>query len=226
MATSLGWDLVRLFFPRICVGCERGLLQGEHWLCSHCLLDLPVTNYHRWRDNPVYDRLLGRLPVTTAQAFLHFRKESIAQRLLHQLKYNNQPDLGVFLGRVYGEQLYELHEGWDVIIPVPLHATRLRRRTYNQSERFAAGLAAELDIPVLSLLQRSQATETQTRKDRAHRWENMQHVFRVTDANAVRGKKILLVDDVVTTGATLEACGQQLWGAGCVALSIACIAEA
>jgi ComF family protein len=226
-AVAVWQDFVQLFFPRICVGCERPLLRGEHWLCSHCLLDLPATNYHRWLGNPVYERLLGRLPVTSAQAFLHFRKDSIAQRLLHELKYNGQPELGVFLGRVYGERLTsETRERWDAIVPVPLHPTRQRRRTYNQSERFATGLAEQVDAPVAQLLVREQATETQTRKDRAHRWENMQHAFCVADAAAVTGKRILLVDDVITTGATLEACGHKLWAAGCAALSIACIAEA
>lgn len=221
-------DFVHLFFPRPCSGCGRGLLGGEQWLCSFCLRDLPVTNYHDWPDNPLFERLLGRLPLTSAQAFLHFRKDGITQRMLHQLKYQSRPELGEFLGRVYGRQLASRdHHVWDVIVPVPLHRIRQRRRAYNQSECFADGLAAELQIPVVrAALVREQATETQTRKDRARRWENMQQAFGIADASAVCGKRVLLVDDVVTTGATLEACGLKLWAAGCAALSIACIAEA
>jgi len=221
-------DFVQLFFPRACVGCSQGLLRGERWLCSQCLRDLPLTQYHHWPDNPVYERLLGRLPIASAQALLHFRKDSITQRLLHALKYGGRPELGAFLGRVYGKMLADgPHEPWDAIVPVPLHRSRLRRRSYNQSECFARGLAEELHLPIIkTALVRDQATETQTRKDRAHRWENMQQAFAMVNGTAVAGLRILLVDDVVTTGATLEACGRQLLEAGCATLSIVCIAEA
>ncbi len=225
---SVWADFIQLFFPRACVGCAGGLLRGEEWLCTQCLRDLPITNYHQWQNNPVFERLLGRVSIRSAQAFLHFRKESVAQRLLHELKYQRQAELGVFLGRVYGNLLAAAaRETWDVIIPVPLHPTRMRRRGYNQSERFATGLSQELHIPVLAAaLVREQATETQTRKDRAQRWENMQQAFCVAEQQAIQNKAVLLVDDVITTGATVEACAERLCEAGCASISIACIAEA
>lgn len=219
-------DFVRLFYPCPCMGCDAGLLGGEHWLCTACLRGLPETGYHRWQQNPLWQHFLGRLPLASAQAFLHFSKGSVTQKMLYALKYSRQPDLGLFLGRVYGKQLaLEPPAEWDAIVPVPLHAVRMRRRSYNQSERFAAGLAAELHIPVVnSALVREHATETQTRKDRAHRWHNMQQAFELRHPQHVAGRRLLLVDDVVTTGATVEACARALKRAGAARVDVLALA--
>jgi ComF family protein len=157
-----------------------------------------------------------------------FVKGSRVQHLLHALKYKNQPELGVALGKMYGNDL--LHAGYkgrfDLIVPVPLHSSRRRKRGYNQSEEFGKGLAEVLGVPCSDhVMERLVSTDTQTRRSRLNRWQNVSHVFRVTNTAAIAGKRILLVDDVVTTGATLEACGRALIDAGCMELSIACIAS-
>jgi ComF family protein len=162
-------------------------------------------------------------------AFLKFRKTGVVQHLLHQLKYNNHPEVGERLGKLYGKDLVEagFEKKFDLIIPVPLHQSRKRRRGYNQSEKFAEGLSHLLQIPCdEKIVERKIKTATQTRKSKIERWENVKDVFQIKQPEKVMGKRVLLVDDVITTGATLEACGQQLLNCGCTELSIACIAEA
>jgi len=222
-------DFIALFYPRVCVACHASLIKGEEVLCTSCLVELPKTAYHRHSDNPVRNRLAGRLPLAFASAFLKFRKGGLVQSLLHELKYNNRPEIGIRMGHLYGVELMEsgLGADFDVIVPVPLHASRMRRRGYNQSAKFAEGLSEALNIAwEESISQRISATTTQTRKGRSDRWNNVKDAFSVADIEKISGKRILLVDDVITTGATLEACGSHLIESGCASLSIACIAEA
>jgi ComF family protein len=222
-------DFIALFYPRICVACHTSLVKGEDVLCTSCLVQLPKTAYHRDHENPVRNRLAGRLPLAFASAFLKFRKGGLVQSLLHELKYNNRPEIGVRMGHLYGVELMEsgLDASFDVIVPVPLHASRMRRRGYNQSAKFAEGLSEALNIGwEESISLRLEATNTQTRKGRADRWSNVKDAFSIGDIEKVNGKRVLLVDDVITTGATLEACGSHLIESGCSSLSIACIAEA
>jgi len=222
-------DFIALFYPRVCVACHASLIKGEDVLCTSCLVELPKTAYHRYRENPVRNRLEGRLPLAFASAFLKFRKGGLVQSLLHELKYNNRPEIGIRMGHLYGVELMEsgLGADFDVIVPVPLHASRMRRRGYNQSAKFAEGLSEALNIAwEESISLRVEATNTQTRKGRADRWSNVKDAFSVAAMDKVAGKRILLVDDVITTGATLEACGSHLIESGCASLSIACIAEA
>jgi ComF family protein len=222
-------DFIALFYPRVCVACHTSLIKGEDVLCTSCLVQLPKTAYHRFDENPVHNRLAGRLPLQFASAFLKFRKGGLVQSLLHELKYNNRPEIGVRMGHLYGIELLEsgIGPGFDVIVPVPLHASRMRKRGYNQSAKFAEGLSEALHVQwEESISLRLNATNTQTRKGRADRWSNVKDAFSIAGIDKVAGKKILLVDDVITTGATLEACGQHLVDAGCASLSVACIAEA
>jgi ComF family protein len=204
-----------------------GLAKGEEVICTRCIHTLPRTTYHSFADNPLYKRIGGRIPLRFACAFLLFRKGGPVQELLHELKYNNRPDIGRILGRVYGRELLEagLSPQLDLIVPIPLHAWKRKRRGFNQSEEFAVGLAEAMDIPVQPfVVQRLVNTETQTRKSRLKRWENVSDVFAVTDHAVLDGKHVLLVDDVITTGATIEACGTALLEAGCSALSAVSIA--
>ncbi len=226
---NIGKDFISLFFPNYCYGCKRALVKGEDTLCTICLIDLPKTNYHLVIDNPIKSRLTGRLPIDHAIAYLKFRKSGIVQHLLHELKYNNHPEIGVKLGSTYGNELAQagFQKEFDVIVPIPLHPIRLRKRGYNQSAKFAEGLSHGLGIPwAESISVRKITTSTQTKKSKQERWENVEGAFGIQSAEMIVGQRILLVDDVVTTGATLEACGQHLIKNQCRSLSIACIAEA
>ena len=228
LALEILGDFVALFFPRYCRGCSEALVKGEDLICTRCMLEMPRSNYHIERENPFYNKIRGRIPVRFVMTLFKFVKGSRVQHILHALKYKNQPELGNMLGRIYGNDLLEAgyQREFDLIIPVPIHNSRRRKRGYNQSDEFGKGLSEILQIPCSDkMMERKIKTETQTRKTKLSRWENVKEVFRVTKAEEISGKRILLVDDVVTTGATLEACGNALVEAGCKELSIACIAS-
>jgi ComF family protein len=221
-------DFIGLFFPKYCRGCEDALVHGEELICTTCIVEMPRSNYHLEKENPFYQRIHGRLPVKYVMTLFKFVKGSRVQHVLHSLKYKNQPELGNLLGRVYGADLkrsgYE--KEFDLIVPVPIHPSRRRRRGYNQSEEFGKGLSEILNIPCTDeALARRSKTETQTKKSKLGRWENVNEVFAVLKPEQFHNKRILLVDDVMTTGATLEACGRLIVDAGCAELSIACIAS-
>ncbi len=222
-------DFTSLFFPNYCLACNNTLVKGEEIVCTMCIAEMPQNNHHLDHENSLHARLVFRIPVIYAMAFLKFAKNSRVQHLLHALKYKNHPEIGVFLGKVYGSKLIDagFSSEFDLILPIPLHASRRRKRGYNQSEKFAEGLSKKLDIPFSdTLLERTINTQTQTKKSRLNRWENVSDVFLLKDSSVIKGKHILLVDDVITTGATIEACGQTLLNNGCSKLSIACLAEA
>lgn len=205
------------------------MVKGEEILCTRCISQLPKTNYHLMSDNPIVNKLTGRISVRYGWAYLKFRKSGIVQHLLHQLKYNNHPEVGIKLGQSFGNELSNsgYKKAFDLIIPVPLHHSRQRQRGYNQSAQFAMGISEATEIPWDdSISVRKQSSVTQTKKSKADRWENVRDAFSVSDRLDIKGKRILLVDDVITTGATIEACGQHLLTFGCDELSIACIAEA
>ncbi|MBL0741775.1 ComF family protein [Chryseolinea sp. Jin1] len=221
-------DFVSLFFPRYCLACSGPLAKGEDLVCTNCIVEMPQTDDHVVADNALFSRLSFRIPIAHAMALFKFNKSGRVQQLLHQLKYKNHPEIGVMLGRVYGEKLVQanLASAFDIILPVPLHPSRKRKRGYNQSAKFAEGLSEKLGISFSdNVLVRQRKTETQTRKSKLNRWENMADVFRIVDQQQIVGKRILLVDDVITTGATIETCGHLLLGAGCASVSLACIAE-
>jgi len=223
----LATDLLNLLFPRLCNACFGYLVQGERNICTNCLHDLPYTDYHLHNENRAAKQFWGRLPCKAVTAMLYFRKGSRVQRLLHRLKYSGQIDLGLELGQLLGERLRAggRYAEIELVLAVPLHPKRERMRGYNQSVCIADGVAACLNVPVLTgVLCKHRATSSQTRKGRFSRYENLKDVFEVRDTGAIRGKQILLIDDVITTGATIEACGQVLYDAGIESLSIAAIA--
>jgi len=198
-------------------------------ICTVCMLEMPQTDFHMKHDNALRARLHLRMPLMYAMALFRFSKSGRVQELLHTLKYKNQPELGISIGKFYGEKLVDSgYVGrWDAIVPVPLHESRLRKRGYNQSSKFAEGLSEKLHLPILeTVLFRNTKTETQTKKSKLNRWENVRSVFEVDERQLFPGSSVLLVDDVVTTGATLEACTNILTNSGCSSVSIACIAEA
>jgi ComF family protein len=222
-------SLLHLVFPHVCTGCGTDILNEETLLCMRCMDALPETNFQWHANNPVEKTFWGRLPLEAATAQFYFNKESLMQHLMHQFKYKGNKDLGIQLGRIMGEQLktsgrFEA----DVIIPLPLFRAKEKRRGYNQASVLCEGMAEIMNIPVLQhVIARPQHTETQTKKGRVERWKNIDGKFLLTDANMIRGKHVLLVDDVITTGATLEACGMELLKAENTRLSIAtfCIAS-
>lgn len=221
-------DFLSLFFPELCSGCGKNLFKNEHLICTDCIYNLPYTDFHLDKDNRVARQLWGRIPFKQASAYLYFQKGLRVQNLMHQLKYNSKPEVAYKLGEMYGAKLLdsEMMQGIDAIVPVPLHPARFKKRGYNQSEHFAQGLSASLKIPVNSSLIRSVHTQTQTRKSRFMRYENMKEVFDVAQRHNLENKHVLLVDDVITTGATIEACALELTKINGLTITIATIAFA
>jgi ComF family protein len=221
--------VLHLLFPHICNGCGNDLPDNETTLCMRCIEAMPETLFEFHPNNPAEKIFWGRLPVATASAQFYFTKESLMQYLMHQLKYKGNRELGIHLGHMMGEQLKKSNRfKADALVPMPLFPAKERRRGYNQATVLCEGMAQAMQLPVLDkVISRPQHTETQTRKGRIERWKNMEGKFVLTDADAIRHKHLLLVDDVITTGATLEACGLALLQAENVKLSIAtlCIAS-
>ncbi len=202
---------------------------AEKHICIGCRLQLPETNFHLETENKVEKTFWGRIPVERAFAFLYFNKAGLTQQLLHQLKYKGNQDLADFLGVIYGQRLVKTVENHkiDAIVAVPLHYTKLRKRGYNQSLAFANGLSKSLHIDNFSAtVVRNKATETQTKKSRLERWQNVESIFTVLEPERLKNKHLLLVDDVITTGATIESCARAIQKqSGCL-VSIASIAYA
>ncbi len=222
-------DFVGLLFPQLCPACAESLIAGEEVICTDCRFTLPFTNFHLQPDNIVARQFWGKVELQGAYALYYFAKGGKVQNLMHHFKYKGMQEIGVLLGNIAGEQLArsDIFSSVDVIIPVPLHKKRLKERGYNQSTCFADGLAQRLTAVVDDgNLVRVKSTETQTHKSRFSRFENMQEVFAVLDPEKLNGKHVLLVDDVVTTGSTLEACSLQLLKVDGLKLSIATIAYA
>jgi ComF family protein len=204
-------DLWQLFFPRCCLLCGKRLLKGEEHACFRCLVSLPRT--HLQKENELEKSLWGKLPIERANAFLFYAKGGDVRKLLFELKYYGNADLGHFLGRCMASELIPsgFFKDIDCIIPVPLHVRRQRKRGYNQSELLAEGIASVTHVPLSKhLLVRSKDIETQTHKGNYERWENVREVFECLSPEELKNKHILLVDDVLTTGATIVACSDAL----------------
>lgn len=220
--------LLQLVFPHICAGCGNDLPGDHSMLCLQCVYRLPETDFERYPDNPVEKKFWGRLPLLSASAGYYFTRESLMQQLMHEFKYRGNKDLGLQLGRMMAERLWLSGRfAADALIPLPLFASKERRRGYNQSTVLCQGMSEILRIPVLTgVVSRPMYTDTQTRKGRIERWLNIEGKFVLDKPDAIRDKTIILVDDVVTTGATLEACGTELLKAGRVNLHVAALCYA
>ena len=219
-------DFFYLFSPELCAACSEPLRHGENILCTMCEVTLPQTHFHEQTDNPLERHFWGRMQLARAAALYFFKKGSRVQHLLHQLKYNGRKEVGFRIGQWYGYKLREREEftSIDLVVPVPLHPKKQAKRGYNQSDFFAEGISSVLKAEWNPrMVRRTKATETQTRKSRTDRWLNVNEIFEPLNPKVVEGKHVLLVDDVVTTGATLEACGQSLIDSG-AKLSVATIA--
>lgn len=222
-------SLLQLVFPHVCDGCGSDLLNEESQLCLRCLASIPETNFEKHSANPVEKMFWGRLPLVSATAQYYFTKESLMQRLMHQFKYKGNKDLGFQLGRLMGIALKESNRfsNIEALVPLPLFSSKEKRRGFNQATVLCEGMAEILFLPVLKdVIIRPQHTDTQTKKGRIERWKNIEGKFELVNTAIIQNKHLLLVDDVVTTGATLEACGSELLKAENVRLSIATLCQA
>jgi ComF family protein len=222
-------DFIGLIFPNICVGCGNSLWKNENVICTFCDFHLPRTDFHHENDNPLIRIFWGRLQIDSAATYLFFNKGNTVQQLVHSLKYKRRKDIGIWLGKQYGLYLKNAipFNSADYIVPVPLHPKKFIKRGFNQSEQFAVGLSFSMNVPVeTQVLYRQTKSETQTKKTRYLRWQNVEGIFAINEYKKFEGKHILLVDDVVTTGATLESCITALSGINGIRISIATIAFA
>lgn len=220
-------SITNLFFPRLCTGCGNDLYGDEEAICLRCIDNLPVTNFHLHANNPVEKIFWGRLPVTCATSYLYFTKDSLLQHLLHEFKYKGNREIGYYFGRCMGKsyRLSNRFDHVDALLPLPLHPRKEKKRGYNQATILCNGIADVMQIPVLkNVVAKPISTETQTHKNRITRWQNMEGKFVVNGAHLAAHKHILLVDDVVTTGATLESCGHELLRVDGLRLSIGTLA--
>jgi len=206
-------SILHILFPHVCDGCGSDIIDEESSLCMKCIAEMPETNFHLHANNTVEKIFWGRLALISATAQYYFIKESMMQRLMHELKYKGNRELGKQLGRLMG---YDLQKNSrfnqvDYLIPLPLFASKEKRRGYNQATILCEGIAEVMNTEIAGdVIVRTQYTETQTKKGRIERWQNMEGKFELVKPDKVQNKYILLVDDVITTGATLEACGLQL----------------
>lgn len=220
-------DLFNLFFPKVCLACTNLLTDNEKYVCTSCRHDLPVTDYHKDGSDQVKKLFYGRVKLEYATALLRFQKKGIVQHLLHNLKYKGHQEIGTFFGQWLGEELSKT-EGFidiDTVVPVPLHKRKLKKRGYNQVALFAQEIAHALNADYCdNVLIKINNTTSQVRKSRLARWTSSDEIFSVQNLDSVNHKHILLVDDIITTGATIEACANQLLKAKHIKLSVASMA--
>jgi ComF family protein len=226
LISGLKDGISHLFYPRLCEGCNKPLVGEENVLCVSCGLEIPETGYHEAGDNETALRFAGRIPFAHATSLAYFTNDGLLQHLVHGLKYKGKKETGYYLGKRLGHCLLETTWGptVDLVIPVPLHAAKKAKRGYNQSMYIAEGLAAALKIPASDhILERVRNTDSQTNKTRAERVDNMKEAFRINKNARLGGKHILLCDDILTTGATLEACAIALFKEESIKISIVTI---
>jgi len=222
-------DFISLFYPRLCAGCQTALVHGEEVICLGCLADLPKTGFEKITDNPVAQLFWGRANIRLATSFCSFDKGGIMQHLMHQLKYKGSREVGEKLGMLFGTDLFKCspYQDIELLIPVPLHPKREFKRGYNQSAEIGKGMSEAMGKPLISgNLIRNHYSASQTSKGRFERWENVKELFSVKNPVMLEGKHLLLIDDVVTTGSTLEACAQVLLKITGTTVSIATLAYA
>lgn len=220
-------DLIAIFYPDLCVICQKQLIPTEEILCTFCRHDLPIIPIKNFEQNTIATIFYGRIPIKKATSFLFFRKKGKVKKIIHELKYNNNEKIGIFIGEWFGKILKESNAFSDInyIVPVPLHAEKLKKRGYNQLDKFGEQLSFILEKPYIkSILTKVSATKTQTFKSRFERLNKLHTEFLLSNSIFFKNKHILLIDDVITTGATLEACCKELLKTENIKISITTIA--
>jgi len=226
---TLAEDFINLLYPEKCITCEETLFKNEKIICTKCLLDIPKASIPNLSDNEVAKLFWGRVNIENVFALYTFQKGGKFQQLMHELKYRNNKEVGFEFGRILGKKLSKFNEFSiiDVIIPVPLHWRKLKKRGYNQSEIIAKGISVELKKPVITnCLHRNIESATQTKKTRYERWQNVEEIFSIKNEKAIENKHVLLIDDIVTTGSTLEACANKILTVNNTKVSISTLAVA
>ncbi len=222
-----GLALTDYFFPRLCGGCGRPLLGFEEEVCQICTANLPFTRMSKEEKSLLLNLFASKPQISEVEVLLHFKNRGMVQRMLHQLKYRERPGLAVELGKFMGRYLETTGtiQGLDAVVPVPLHFKKLKKRGYNQSERLAAGLTEGRALPVKEeWLTRSSTTGSQTKLGRVSRWQNAREAFLAPDCPELVGARLLLLDDVLTTGSTLDACAEALINRGVADIKLATLA--
>ena len=221
--------LFHLFYPHNCIGCGSDVIQNENFLCLDCINDLPYTNFAMHANNPVEKKFWGRIALASAMSEFYFSKGSMVQNMIHEFKYRGNKKAGNYFGNLMGKSLLNSNRfsNIDVIIPLPLFERKEKLRGFNQAEILCNGIAEIINKPVIKKnVIRKVFTETQTKKHRIERWKNVEGIFYITDPQSLEGKNILLVDDVITTGATIDGCGTEILKIKNVTLSVASLAIA
>ena len=220
-------NLINVLFPKVCLGCNSHLLSNENVICTFCRHEIPLTNHHLNPENEAIKKFYGKIPVEFATTLVYFHKKGIVQEMIHNLKYRGHEEIGTALGEWQAEYLKTLPiaNTFDEIIPVPLHKKRLKERGYNQVSSFGLALSEKLKITYNpSILNRNVYSKTQVRKNLLNRTEVLEHVFEATFSEKDHNKHFLLIDDVLTTGSTLEACGRELLKIPGTKISVVCMA--
>jgi ComF family protein len=216
-----------LYFPKNCPACGRPLRLFGANICGRCSQNLPETHFFDAPRNPIEKIFYGRLPISAGAAAWYFHKNSALQALLFQLKYKSNKDVGLFIGKQMGALLAasERFSSIDALVPVPLHPQALSKRGFNQAALICEGIGQVWHKPVLTgAIARTKHTSTQTKQTRSERWDNMENAFTIKDPTSINGKHLLIIDDVITTGATIEACGKTLLTIKDVRVSVAAAA--
>lgn len=222
-------NIINLFFPPVCTGCHSFLISNENVICTVCRHNIPLTNHHLNPENEAFKKFYGRIPIEYTSALFYFHKKGIVQELIHNLKYKGQEQIGTVLGEWYSEDLKNsiVIQSVDQIIPVPLHKRKLRERGYNQVTKFGHALSEGLNIEYNpNLLVRNIYSKTQSRKSFLNRSDGIDALFDVTFTEKDHNKHFLLIDDVLTTGSTLEACSHALLKIPGAKISVVCMALA
>ena len=220
-------SLINLLFPCVCAGCGNILLEGEDTVCTTCRFLLPKTGYENNPDNPLAQMFYGQMPFNAVMAEFFFSKTGKVQHLIHGLKYHHCRENGMFLGQEIGKSLLKAtdYQGIDCIVPIPLHPKKEKIRGYNQSHVIAEGISEIMNIPIVEkCLVRSVFTDTQTHKTRDERYQNVKDIFKIENPEILENKHVLLVDDVLTTGATLMSAGKALLQVKGIKISVATVA--